>query len=113
MATPEEIYFEYRGQRLPNNSRMSLSQVGEANEAIVCKTEKLDCCGLPNRAGEFHYPNGQKVVPGRFGTGFYRNRGPQQIRLNRRNGISSPTGTFRCEIPGPRGTLLNIFITLF
>ena len=44
--------------------------------------------------------------------GFYRNRAEQLIRLNRREGTSSPTGRYRCEIPSASGEMANIFITL-
>ena len=44
--------------------------------------------------------------------GFYRNRGDQIIRLNRREGIMSPTGTYRCEIPNADDEKVKIYITL-
>ena len=45
------------------------------------------------------------------GQGFYRNRGDQLIRLNRRQGATSPTGRYRCEIPDASGEIQNLYIT--
>ena len=73
----------------------------------------MNCCGtLPNRFGQFYYPNGVQVPVSNAGQGFYRNRGNQVIRLNRREGATSPTGKYRCEIPDASGEMQNIYITL-
>ena len=44
--------------------------------------------------------------------GFYRNRGDQLIRLNRREGITSPTGRYQCEVPNADDKTVKIYITL-
>ena len=108
-----DIYFELGGQTFGNNSIVSLTQVGEGKDALLCKTDLISCCAtVPNRFGEFYYPNGLIVPINNSGHGFYRNRGDQEIRLNRRQGITSPSGKFRCEIPTASGEIQNIFITL-
>ena len=96
-----------------NNSVIPLTEVGEGDNALLCKTDKEECCGtVPNRFGEFYYPNGVKVPIANRRQGFYRNRGDQIIRLNRREGITSPTGTYRCEIPNADDAIVTIYITL-
>ena len=96
-----------------NNSAVSLSEVGEDKNALLCKTKKEDCCGTPpNRFGEFYYPNGTKVPIAKQQQGFYRNRGNKVVRLNRRDGTTSPTGKYRCEIPDASGLMQNIYIIL-
>ena len=100
------VHFELRGIVLPNNSAAPLLDVGEGENALLCKTDREECCGtLPNRFGEFYYPNGVQVPIAKQQQGFYRNRGQQVIRLNRRVGVTSPTGRYRCEIPDADGVM--------
>ena len=107
------VYFTIQGQTILNNSIVSLSRIGEGADALLCKTDRVDCCGTPpNRFGEFYYPSGITVRIRASGEGFYRNRGDQEIRLNRREGVSSPTGRFSCYIPDASGLIQSIFITL-
>ena len=108
------VYFELDGRKYLNNSETSISDVGEGEHALLCKTDKEDCCGtVPNRFGEFYYPSGAQVPIARLRQTLYRNRGAQLIRLNRRAGSESPTpGKYRCEIPDASGVVQNIFITL-
>ena len=97
-----------------NNSIVSLNRIGEGEEgALVCRTDKVDCCGtFPNRLGQFYYPNGVQVPIKNAGQGFYRNRGDQMIRLNRHQGVVSPKGKFHCEIPDANGEVQHLYITL-
>ena len=93
----------------------SFLEIGEGDSALVCKTNKVECCGTrPNRYGEFYYPNGERVpvVGLAGGTELYRNRGNQLIRLNRRRGVVSSRGKYRCEIPDDGDVMQKIFITL-
>ena len=106
------MYFELNGVVHPNNSAVSLFDVGEGENALFCKTKMEECCETPpNRIGEFYYPNGVQVPIAKLQQGFYRNRGEQLIRLNRREGVISPTGRYRCEIPDVDGVTQNIYIT--
>ena len=92
---------------------VNILAIGEGDNALLCKTNKRDCCGtVPNRFGEFFYPNGARVPINNAGEGFYRNRGNQLIRLNRRDGISSPTGRYCCEIPDADGMTNKVFINI-
>ena len=112
-VTTPGVYFEISGNVYLNNSAVPLLEVGEGENALYCKTDKEACCGNPpNRFGEFYYPNGVQVPIARQQQGFYRNRGEQIVRLNRRQGISSPTGTYRCEVPDADGVSVNIYIKL-
>ena len=107
------VFFEIGGTAYPNNSAIHLLDVGEGENGLFCKTNRKECCRTPlNRIGEFYYPNGIQVPIAKLMHGFYRNRGEQVIRLNRREGITSPTGRYRCEIPDDSGVMQNIYITL-
>ena len=88
-----------------------MSSIGEGEAALLCITNAA-CCTLPNRAGEFIYPDGSTVRTERSGDDLYRNRGVGMIRLNRRNGASLPTGVYKCQIPDSSGEIQTISITL-
>ena len=62
------------------------------------------------RFGGFYFPMGTKVFNERPGYGFYRNRGQKVIHLNRMEGVTSPAGKYRCEIPDADGEMKSIFI---
>ena len=107
------VYLELNGNVYPNNSVISLSEVGENGDALLCKTDLVTCCAIPpNRFGEFYYPDGETVLIQNAGHGFYRNRGAQEVRLNRREGVTSPTGRFHCAVPDASGTVQNVYIHL-
>ena len=112
-ATNVDVYFELKGERYENNSMVSILAIGEGDEALLCKTNKQDCCGtVPNRFGEFYYPHRVHVPINSARQGFYRDRGDQLIRLNRRMDTSSPTGRYCCEIPDADGVTQKIFINI-
>ena len=107
------VYFELRGETYANNSVVNIVDIGEGESALLCKTNRESCCGTPpNRAGEFYFPSGIQVLIRKSGQGFYRDRSTQQIRLNRRQGVNSPTGVYHCEIPDAGGEMQGLFIKL-
>ena len=109
MAAPTTLTttvgFSLNGITYPNGSTVLRDDIGEGANALLCTTDRDDCCnGFFSRAGEFYFPNGSQVpVQGNVGSsGYYRSRGIQLIRLNRQsNGIL--VGQFRCEIPSSIG----------
>ena len=91
---------------LTNNSVVVITDIGDARgdstSPLICTTTFSPCCAtLPNRYGEWYYPDGTKVPNSDAGQGFYRGRGDDgTVRLNRRNNaLSPPLGTFYCELP--------------
>ena len=112
MCVSSAVGFQLNGQFYPSGSSLFLSSIGEGDSALHCMTDGA-CCTPPNRAGEFYYPDGDsKVRTEGTGDDFYRNRGEGMIRLNRRNGATSPTGTYKCVIPNSSGDDQELFITL-
>ena len=103
------IKFMLRGQTYLNNTVVLITDIGEDTNALLCVTDRSDCCSSPN--GEFYYPDNTAV--GFSNTNpLYRNRGPQVVRLNRRTNTLSPTGVYRCEIPDSSGRMQNIYINV-
>ena len=102
----QPLHFELGGTTYLNNTVVLVDGIGEEGNALLCVTSSQDCC----TTGEFYYPDGTPVLIRNRGQDFYRNRGDGFIRLNRRNGATSPTGSYRCEIPDAAGNLQNIVI---
>lgn len=86
-----------------------LEDIGEGDDALICATNNKLCC-QDSRQGHFLFPDGSLVPVASAGQDFYRNRGSYIIRLNRRNGATSPVGRYGCEIPDENGALQRIFI---
>ena len=84
-----------------------MTDIREDSTALVCVTDHKQCCQT-FRAGEWYYPNNTLVSTSGAGMDFYRNRGPQAVRLNRRNSALSPPGKYYCRIPDASGTLQTL-----
>ena len=111
--SPLSVYFELNGSIYLNNSIISLQEVGEGDNALICHTNKQDCCDtLPNRLGEFYYPNGEQVPIRNRGDEFYRQRGDGEIYLNRRIETTSPVGRYSCVIPDATQVSQTLYIDL-
>ena len=107
------MYFELKGKEYANNSVIIIGTIGEGDDALLCKTNKEECCSdKPNRFGEFYYPDSTMVAINKAREGFYRNRGDQLVRLNRRPGTLSPTGVYKCELPDSNGVMQKIYANL-
>ena len=109
------VFLSLKGQFIANNSYVYIDDIGEYDDALLCHTNKTDCCYLlPYRAGEWYFPNGASVVNlGRSYGEFYRDRGPQVVRLNRRKGtFATARGIFRCEVPDANYNMQTIYINI-
>lgn len=110
----------FKGELLLNNSQIQVQDLGENEDALLAVTEFEDCCRT-ERIGEFFYPNGERVGVNANGQPFYRNRGTQLLRLNRRNGdpvlaidqeTASLLGRFSCEILDGCGENAYLYIDI-
>ena len=101
-----------REEQYLNNSGVMISSIGEGDDALMCVTDKPDCCRFPH-FGEWYFPNGSSVRTFGHGHDFYRNRGPQTVRLNRRNNAMYPTGIYHCELPDRNGINRTLYVELY
>ena len=105
------VYLSLKGVVYPNNSVILITEIEQtnstSNNGLQCITDRKPCCAsLPNRHGEWFFPDNGGVVPP-IGTGasratsFYRNRGDDgTVNLNRvNNNVMMPTGRFCCVVP--------------
>ena len=92
---------------------MTIDDIAEDNGALMCYTDKLDCCRgskAAERLGEWYYPNGIVV---RQDSNFYKNRGLSVVRLYRRMNAIMPTGVFHCEVPDSSGVDHSIYVGVY
>ena len=62
--------------------------------------------------GEYYFPNGEQVQIRIHADNFYRHRGNRKIFLNRRAGVTSPTGAYSCVIPDATESFQTLYIEL-
>ena len=104
-------------QLYPNNSVVTLTDIGDIfnGPALFCLTPSTDCCSAtetPNEAAvtrEWYLPDGT-VLPAI--TSFSREQVSSAVRLYR-NGATSPTGVFRCDVPDASGTSQSTFVGIY
>ena len=104
--------FVLNGYIYSNNSIVIVDDIAEYDGALLCYTNSVVCCSS-SRQGEWYFPSGAPVGTSGDRGGFYRNRGPSVVRLNRRNNAMMPTGVFSCEIPDASGTNQSIYIGIY
>lgn len=92
------VYFVLKGTMYTNNSAVEMINIGKGEDALMCKTNKEDCCAT-TKIGKFFYPNGVEVPIKKRNMEFYRNRGDQVVRLNRRGVSPGTKGMYYCEVP--------------
>ena len=115
LHTAETLGFYLNGIAYPNGSTVLRTDIGEDDDALQCTTNSNTCCSNAMgemRAGEFYFPNGDRVMLlGLITNGYYRDRLSRHIRLNRQS-AGTITGQFRCVIPNVSGTMVNLFINI-
>ena len=109
-----EIWFSLRNITHQNNSCVTLEDIGEGDDALLCKTNPSACCGRNiTRCAkrDWFFPNGSRVLGSANKQDFYRNRGQMVVRLNRRRG--GEEGIYRCEIPDSMNVIQTIYIGVY
>ena len=91
---------------------MTLADIGEAVNGLICLTNNTNCCLRENNHSDWFQPDGTKLQA----DGMIYNiieRGPSVVRLNRRNNVSLPTGLFRCSIFDANNTRQDIYVGVY
>ena len=109
-----------KGTTYQNNSCVTLEDIGEGDDALLCITNLTACCrppytgGTGKAIGNWYFPNGTKL-PSDNAIGkkwdFYRTRGQMAIHMNRRKG--GVEGIYRCVIPDAMNVTQTIYIGVY
>ena len=83
---------------------MTLGDIGESDDALVCITNLTTCCRRPytnpigiQALGNWYFPNGTKVPSSGNQWDFHRTREQMVVLMHRRRG--GEDGIYRCVIP--------------
>ena len=95
-----DVWFSLNGTTYQNNSIVTLEEIGEGGNALVCITNYTDCCQsteMGNAIGNWYFPNGSRVPGSGSQSSFFRKRGQMVVRMQRRRG--GVEGIYHCVIP--------------
>ena len=105
-----DVWFSIRNTTYQNNSLVTLEDIGQGVNALLCITNLNACC-LHTYGGNWFFPNATKVPSGGNQSDFFRTRGQMVVRLNRNKGEEE--GIYRCEIPDSTNALQIIYIGVY
>ena len=96
---------------------MTLEDIGENDDALLCIANQTACCqypytgGMERVLGNWFFPNGTGVHSDGMKWDIYRTRGQMVVSMNRRRG--GVEGIYRCEIPDAMSVIQNIYIGVY
>ena len=107
----EGVSLSLKGAAIAHDGYVDVDDIGDENEnALLCHTNKTDCCRDNNAAiSNWFFPNGTRV--GSRDYNFLRNRGPSVVRLLR---VGTPIGRgrFYCVVPNANDLVQTIFVNI-
>ena len=116
------VSFWLRGTAYQNNSLVTLEDIGEGDDALLCVTDLTACCRPPytdplgsGAIGNWFFPNGTRVPSSSNQWDIYRVRsGPGLIYLHhRRERRGGGNGIYRCVIPDAMQVIRTICIGVY
>ena len=94
---------------------MTLEDIGEGDDALLCITSLPACCHNDYTSGpalgNWYFPNGTRVPSGGMKWDFYRTRGQMVVSMYRRRG--GVEGIYRCVIPDAMNVTQTIYIGVY
>ena len=97
---------------------MSLEEIGEGYDALLCLTDQPACCRLPytkpmgqTAIGNWFFPNETRVPSSGGNWGFHRTRGPSVVLMARVKG--GVDGIYYCNIPDTAGVIQTVYIGVY
>ena len=110
--------FSLRGTTYHNNSIVTLEEIGEGDNALLCVTDLTACCRPPftdsierSALGNWWFPNETRVPSSGVRWDFHRTRGQSAVLLQRRGGGAE--GIYRCDIPDEMNVTHTIYIGVY
>jgi hypothetical protein len=110
---------------IPNDGYVLASDIGIDSRALICNTNRSDCCRASDTAdgvaqGNWYYPDGSEIPSFTIQSAanptrnyFFRDRFIGIVRLNRQ-GIPPERnrGRFHCEIPSANGVTVIQYVNI-
>ena len=112
-----DVWFSLSGTTYQNNSWVTLEDIGERDDSLLCTTN-FAACRLPPYTGDnasvlgnWYFPNRTRVPSSGTHWDFYITRGQMVVALNRRRG--GVEGIYHCEIPDSMNVPQTIYIGVY
>ena len=112
-----DVWFSLRNTTYQNNSIVILEDIGEGDDALLCRTNQTACCRPPytggngSSLGNWFLPNGTRAPSAGGQWDIYRTRGQMVVRMYRRRG--GVEGIYHCEIPDAMNVTQTIYIGVY
>ena len=106
----------HHGELIPNNSYVLFSEINETLGALLCVTDKVNCCrgdgsdSLSPGTAQWYYPNGT-LVSGTMGM-VYQERSTAIVRLLRGDGLT-PFGLYHCVIQDKSNVEHSLYVGIY
>ncbi len=105
-----EVGVLHRGKLIPNNSMVTVDDIGEDLESVICFTNEEDCC-VSNDGNHWYFPD-DTVVPS-MASDVYGRSGPSTVSLNRMSGAGISDGLFRCVVIDMAGNNQTLYLGVY
>ena len=104
-----DVKFSLNGTTYQNNSLVTLTDIGEGNEALHCMTNLTGVNGSVR--GDWYFPDGTRVLSTNDNSEIYGTRDQMAVRMNRKRG--GEEGIYHCEIPVSMNVTRTIYIGVY
>ena len=108
------VRFSLRGTTYQNNSLVTLEDIGEGGDGLLCVTDLTACCRPPytsSSTGNWYFPNGTRVPSSGAQWDLHRTRGQMVVLLHRRR--SGVNGIHNCVLPDATNVTQTIYIGVY
>ena len=109
-----DVWFSLNGTTYQNNSNVTLEDIGEGDDGLLCVTNQTACCRPPHAkqaTGNWFFPNGTRVPSSGRQWDLHRTRGDMMVLLHRRRG--GVEGVYSCEILDALNVTQTIYIGVY
>ena len=103
------VWFSLNNTTYQNNSNVTLEEIGERENALLCISNQTTCNQTCKT--NWFFPNGTRVPSRVVKWDFYRTRRQMVVRLNRRRG--GEERLYRCEISDSINVTHTIYIGVY
>ena len=111
LSNAGHVKFSLRCLAHQNNSLVTLEDIGDSDNALLCMTDRSACCRHP-AIGNWFFPSGVRVPGNGDSSGdLWRTRGHMVVQLNRIGG--GKNGIYRCEIPDAMNVTQTLYIGVY
>ena len=115
---PGNVSFSLDGTTYKNNSLVTLEDIGDGKNALLCITDQPACCRPPftdatgqPTLGNWFFPNGTRVPSNRLQWDFHRTRDHMVVTLNLRR--SGEDGVYYCVVRDAMDVTQKIYIGVY